>query len=162
MIGIDYAIIVVLLISSAISLMRGFVKEALSLGGWVLAFWVSLTFAVALSRLFEASVKDPTFRLLLAFGVLFVLSLMAASVGNFFAAKLVQRTGLTGTDRFLGVLFGFMRGALVVSVLVLLAGLTRLPKEPWWNDSLLLFRFQALATWISAFLPADVAAKFHF
>jgi len=162
MIGIDYAIIVILLISSVISLVRGFVKEALSLGGWVLAFWVSLSFAVALSRLFESSVDDPTFRLLLSFGVLFVLSLMATSVANFFAGKLVQRTGLSGTDRFLGVLFGFLRGALVVSVMVLLAGLTTLPKEPWWDDSFLLFRFQAVASWISVFLPADVAAKFHF
>jgi membrane protein required for colicin V production len=134
----------------------------LSLVGWVLAFWVSLGFAVPLSKLFEASSDDPTLRLIIAFVVLFVLSLIVSAVVNFFASRLVQRTGLTGTDRFLGVIFGFLRGALLVSVLVLLAGLTTLPKEDWWDDSFLLFRFQAIAMWIRELLPGDVAASFNF
>ena len=162
MIGVDYAILGILLISSFISLMRGFVKEALSLVGWVLAFWVSLSFAVPLSKLFESSSDDPTLRLIIAFVVLFVLSLIVSAVINFFASRLVQRTGLTGTDRFLGVIFGFLRGAVLVSVLVLLAGLTTLPKEDWWDDSFLLFRFQAIAMWVRELLPSDVAASFNF
>ncbi len=162
MIGVDYAILGILLISSFISLVRGFVKEALSLVGWVLAFWVSLSFAVPLSKLFESSSDDPTLRLIIAFVVLFVLSLIVSAVINFFASRLVQRTGLTGTDRFLGVIFGFLRGAVLVSVLVLLAGLTTLPKEDWWDDSFLLFRFQAIAMWVRELLPSDVAASFNF
>lgn len=162
MIGVDYAILGILLISSFISLVRGFVKEALSLVGWVLAFWVSLSFAVPLSKLFESSSDDPTLRLIIAFIALFVLSLIVSSVINFFATRLVQRTGLTGTDRFLGVIFGFLRGAVLVSVLVLLAGLTTLPREDWWDDSFLLFRFQAIAMWIRELLPGDVAASFNF
>ena len=162
MIGVDYAILGILLISSFISLVRGFVKEALSLVGWVLAFWVSLSFAVPLSKLFESSSDDPTLRLIVAFVVLFVLSLIVSAVINFFASRLVQRSGLTGTDRFLGVIFGFLRGAVLVSVLVLLAGLTTLPKEDWWDDSFLLFRFQAIAMWVRELLPSDVAASFNF
>jgi membrane protein required for colicin V production len=162
MIGVDYAILGILLISSFISLIRGFVKEALSLAGWVMAFWISLSFAVPLSKLLVSSMDDPTLRLIIAFGVLFVLTLIVSAVINFFASRLVQRTGLTGTDRFLGVIFGFLRGALLVSVLVLLAGLTSLPKESWWDDSFLLFRFQAIAMWIRDLLPADVAASFNF
>jgi membrane protein required for colicin V production len=162
MIGVDYAILGILLISSFISLIRGFVKEALSLAGWVLAFWISLSFAVPLSKLLASSMDDPTLRLIIAFVVLFVLTLIVSAVINFFASRLVQRTGLTGTDRFLGVIFGFLRGALLVSVLVLLAGLTSLPKESWWDDSFLLFRFQAIAMWIRDLLPPDVAASFNF
>ena len=162
MIGVDYAILGILLISSFISLIRGFVKEALSLAGWVAAFWISLSFSVSLSRLLSSSIEDPSFRLIVAFVILFVLTLVVSSVANFFISKLVQRTGLSGTDRFLGVIFGFLRGALVVSVLVLLSGLTSLPKESWWADSLLLFRFQAIAVWMRDFLPANVAANFNF
>jgi len=162
MIGVDYAILGILLISSFISLVRGFVKEALSLAGWIMAFWISLSFAVPLSKLLAASMEDPTLRLIIAFIVLFILTLIVSAVINFFASRLVQRTGLTGTDRFLGVIFGFLRGALLVSVLVLLAGLTTLPKEPWWDDSLMLFRFQAIAMWIRELLPADVAASINF
>ncbi len=162
MIGVDYAILGILLISSFISLIRGFVKEALSLAGWVAAFWISLSFSVSLSRLLSSGIEDPSFRLIVAFVILFVLTLVVSSVANFFISKLVQRTGLSGTDRFLGVIFGFLRGALVVSVLVLLSGLTSLPKESWWADSLLLFRFQAIAVWMRDFLPANVAANFNF
>jgi len=162
MIGIDFAIIGILLISTLISLVRGFIKEALSLGGWVLAFWISLSFAVSLSHLFEKTFEDPTVRLLVAFGALFLMTLMVSSVVNFFASRLVQRTGLTGTDRFLGMIFGLIRGVLVVTVLVLLAGLTTLPKESWWDDSLLLFRFQAIAEWMSGYLPNNLTSKFHF
>ncbi len=162
MIGVDYAIIGIILISTFISLVRGFVKEALSLGGWILAFWVSMSFSAPLSRLLRSGIDDPSLRLIVAFIILFVLSLIATSVINFFISKLVQRTGLTGTDRFLGMIFGFLRGALMVSILVLFAGMSDWPKEPWWNESLLLFRFQAIAVWLSSFLPASVAPSIHF
>ncbi len=162
MLGVDYAILGILVISTFISLLRGFVREALSLAGWILAFWVSLTFAGGLARLLTSSFEDPTFRLISAFVGLFVLSLIVSAVVNFFAVKLVHRTGLTRMDRFLGVLFGFMRGLVIVLIVVLLAGLTTLPQEPWWDDSFLLFRFQAVAEWIQAFLPDGIAGSFRY
>jgi membrane protein required for colicin V production len=162
MLGVDFAILGILVISTFISLLRGFVREAMSLAGWILAFWVSLTFASGLSDLLTSSFEDPTFRLIAAFVGLFVLSLIVSSIVNFFAVKLVHRTGLTKMDRFLGVLFGFGRGLLIVTILVLLAGLTTLPREPWWHESFLLFRFQAVAEWIQALLPAGIAGSFHY
>ena len=162
MIGVDYAILGVLLISSFISLIRGFVKEALSLAGWVLSFWVSLTFSGGLSEMLASSIENASFRLIVAFVALFVMSLIVSTAINFFAVRLVQRTGLSGTDRFLGVVFGFLRGVLLVSVLVLLSGLTALPKEALWQESALLFRFQAIAVLMQGFLPDSVAGNFHF
>ena len=159
---VDVAIIVIVLISVLISLMRGFVKEALSLTGWVLSFWVSLTFAGGFSRFFKTMIEDPTLRLLTAFVVLFVVTLILSTVANFFASQLVQRTGLSGTDRFIGVVFGFLRGIVLVAVLVLLASLTTIPKSPWWHDSLLLDQFQTLAIWLKSILPSDVAGNFIF
>jgi len=162
MIGIDYAVLGVLLISSFISLIRGFVREALSLVGWVLSFWVALTFSGGLSEMLASSIDNSSFRLITAFVALFVMSLIVSTVVNFFAVRLVQRTGLSGTDRLLGVVFGFLRGVLLVSVLVLLSGLTALPKEPMWQESALLFRFQAIAVLMRDFLPDSVAGNFHF
>lgn len=162
MLGVDYAILGILVISTFISLLRGFVREALSLAGWILAFWVSLTFATGLASLLSNTMEDPTFRLIVAFVALFVLSLIVSGVVNFFAVKLVQRTGLSKMDRFLGVLFGFARGVLIVSILVLMAGLTTLPREPWWDDSFFLFRFQAIAEGIQSLLPDGVAESFRF
>lgn len=162
MLGVDYAILGILVISTFISLLRGFVREALSLAGWILAFWVSLTFATGLASLLTGTMEDPTFRLIVAFIGLFVLSLIVSGVVNFFAVKLVHRTGLTRMDRFLGVLFGFARGILIVSILVLMAGLTTLPREPWWGDSFFLFRFQAIAEGIKTLLPDGVAESIQF
>jgi membrane protein required for colicin V production len=159
---VDVVIIAIVLVSVVISLVRGFVKEALSLTGWVLAFWIALTFSGGFSRFFKSSIEDPTFRLLTAFVVLFVVTLVLSVVVNFFASQLVQRTGLSGTDRFIGVLFGFLRGLVLVAVLVLLASLTTLPKSSWWQDSLLLDYFQTLAIWLKSLLPADIAGNFAF
>jgi membrane protein required for colicin V production len=164
MIGVDYAILAIILLSAFISLIRGFVREALSLAGWVAAIWISITFAGGFSELgiVKTSIADVTLRLMVSFLVLFVMTLVISGVINFFAVKLVQRTGLTGTDRFLGVVFGFLRGALLVIVLVLLAGLTPMPKESWWDDSFFLFRFEAIAVWLSDFLPTSIAGKLSY
>jgi membrane protein required for colicin V production len=105
---------------------------------------------------------DPTFRLITAFASLFILSLMVSALINMFAVKLVQRTGLTRMDRFLGLIFGFMRGVVLVSILVLLAGLTALPQESWWDSSFFLFRFQAIAEWVREFLPDGMASSFRY
>ena len=110
----------------------------------------------------KSAVSDVTLRLMVSFLTLFIMTLIVSGVANFFAVKLVHRTGLTGTDRFLGIVFGFLRGALLVIVLVLLAGLTPLPKEGWWNDSLFLFRFEAIAVWLSDFLPSSIAGKLSY
>lgn len=159
---VDLAIIAIILISVLISLLRGFVKEALSLTGWILAFWVGLTFAGGFSRFLKSSIDDPTFRLFVSFAILFVLTLILSTVANFFASQLVQRTGLSGTDRFIGVVFGLLRGIVIVSALVLLASLTTMPKSAWWHDSWLLEQFQTLAIWLRSILPSDVARHFVF
>lgn len=159
---VDLVIIGVVLISVFISLVRGFVREALSLVGWVIAFWVSLTFATRFAQYLSNSIQDPTFRLIVAFAVLFVLTLLVSIVANFFASQLVKRTGLTNIDRFVGVIFGFLRGVLLVSVLVLLGGLTSFPKMNWWEGSLLMPGFETIALWLADFLPSDVAKGFKY
>lgn len=162
MIWVDYAIVGIILISAFISLLRGFVKEALSLTGWVLAFWISLTFSGNMAGILERSIESPTLRLIVAFAILFLATLMVTAVVNFFAARLVRVTGLTGTDRVLGMLFGVLRGTVLVAVLVLLAGLTALPHDPWWSQSLLVPQFQSVAVWLRGFLPSDVARNFVY
>lgn len=158
----DIIILVIILLSVLISLMRGFVKEALSLAGWVLALWVSMAFTAGMSELYGDSIKDPTLRLLASFLTLFILTLIVSAVVNFFACQLVQRTGLTGVDRTIGVVFGFIRGILLVTILVMLAGLLTLPKESWWNESVFLFRFEVIATWLKDLLPAEIARYFSY
>ena len=158
----DLIILGIIVISVIISLMRGFVKEALSLTGWLVALWVAMTFSSGMAELFGSSIKDPTLRLLAAFVSLFILSLIVGSIINFFASQFVQKVGLTGIDRTMGGVFGFLRGVLLVTIIVMLLGLTTLPKEKWWDESFFMFRFEAIATWLKDLLPSDIARYFKY
>ncbi len=162
MVAADFIVLGIIFISIIISLMRGFVKEALSLTGWLVSLWVAMTFSSGMAELFGNSIKDPTLRLLAAFVSLFVLSLIIGAIINYFAIQFVQRAGLTGVDRTIGAVFGFLRGILLVTIIVMLLGLTTLPKESWWDESFFMFRFEVIATWLKDLLPSDIARYFNY
>ncbi|WP_126455985.1 CvpA family protein [Sulfuriflexus mobilis] len=162
MIWVDYGILIILALSALISVMRGFVREALSLAAWVAAFWVAFTFHQHLATVFTNFIDAPSIRLIAAFTLLFVVTLIICALVNNLVAQLVKKTGLSGTDRMLGVLFGIARGAVVVAILVLLAGLTPIPADPWWKESIFIIHFQSMAIWLRDLLPPDIAANFQY
>lgn len=162
MTGIDFAIIGIVLISCLISVLRGFVREALSLASWVISFIIAWELHIAFAGLLETVIEHDKLRLIVAFFVLFILSLVAFTLVIFFAGKMVERTGLTGADRVIGVFFGLLRGFLIVTVLIALAGYTQLPKSDIWDDSLLVEFFQPLAVWIIDLLPDKYTKNFMF
>jgi len=158
----DYGVLIVVGVSTLISLTRGFVREALALAAWVVSIWVAVGFSKPLAIMLEPFISTPSIRLIAAFLLLFVGSLLAVSIVNMLAVKLVKSTGLTGTDRAIGMLFGIVRGVFIVAMLVFLAGLTPLPQDAWWEESLFMPHFQELAKWLHGFLPADAAQYFSF
>lgn len=158
----DYIILAILAISSLISLWRGFIREAFSLALWILAFWVSWTFFKDVEPYLLEYLDSPTLRMGAAFGILMIATLIVGGIVNFLLIQLVEKTGMSGTDRFIGMAFGLARGALLVSVLVLLAGLTTLPQESWWTSSTLVPYFQELAYWLRDMLPPDMAERFKY
>lgn len=162
MVWVDYAIIIIVALSALISVLRGFVKEALSLAAWVLAFWVAFTFHQNLATTLAEYINTPSLRLISAFALLFVVTLIIAALVNNLVSQIVKKTGLTGTDRMLGVVFGIARGTVIVAILVLMAGLTQLPADPWWQDSIFIVHFQNMAIWLKTFLPEDIAANFQY
>ena len=162
MIWVDYAILAILAISAVISVFRGFIREALSLVGWVAAVWLSITFAGDLATVLEGQVEVPSVRQAMAFFAIFVGVLLLTAVGIWVAGLLVDKTGLTGTDRMLGVIFGLARGVVIVALLVVAAGLTPLPQDPWWQEATLLPHFESMAREIRDLLPADIAARLSY
>jgi len=132
---LDLVFIGIIAVSVVISLVRGFVREVISIVVWAAAFWISIRFAPVLSTYLEGWVDSPTIRLVAAFAGLFVVTLILGAIINYLAGQLVGRTGLTGTDRMLGVVFGGLRGGIIVGLLVLMAGLTSIPQETWWRQS---------------------------
>ncbi len=158
---VDYAIIGVVLVSTLISLVRGFIKEVLSLLTWVAAFAIALGFSQPASAFIPKAVDIPSARVALAFLSLFVLVLIVGGIINWAISTLVNKTGLSGTDRSVGMVFGLARGVFIIAILILLAQLTAMPKESWWQSSILLPQFQIVADWIRALLPADIAQHFQ-
>ncbi|MCO6414036.1 MAG: CvpA family protein [Thiogranum sp.] len=162
MIWADFFLLAIIAISALLSLWRGFVREALSLASWIAALWVAILFFEELGDWLGRWIDTPSMREVTGFTILFVTTVLLGGLVNYLAGQLVSKTGLTATDRALGILFGVARGVVIVAVLVLLAGLTTVPQDPWWSESLLLRHFQDMAIWLRGFLPPDIAQHIHY
>ena len=158
----DIAILAVIVLSSLISLVRGFVKESISLATWLAAGFIALTYYLVLTDLLLPYIESPTLSQVAAFAILFLATLVVGAIINFMVSQLVSKTGLSGTDKMLGVIFGAARGVLIISMIVLFAGLTPMPSENWWQESVLVDHFMKVAVWIKDFMPQDVAGRFSF
>jgi len=155
---VDFVIIGIIVLSALISLIRGFVKEAISLVVWIAAFWIALAFCQELSQLnvFNETLKSPSVRIGVAFLVLFLATLIVGALVNYLISTLVNKTGLSGTDRLLGVVFGAGRGVLVVAAVLLLTSYTTLAQESWWKESSLIPQFKPVVEWLRGYLPENV------
>ncbi|MFL0808876.1 MAG: CvpA family protein [Agarilytica sp.] len=144
----DWVILAILAVSSLISLKRGFVKEALSMANWVIAFIVAMTFRDPLAGLLADQVATPSLRDMMAFAILFASTLIVGAMVNYLIGEVVKMTGLAGTDRFLGMLFGFTRGFIVVmAVLLLVPPLVSIDKDAWWQESLMIPHLMEFEGW---------------
>ncbi len=162
MLWVDIAILVIIAVSGLISILRGLIKEVLSLVAWVLAIWVGITFADQVAVLLVEHISMPSARLFLGFLGLFMCTLVVMGIVNHLIGKLVESTGLSGTDRALGMLFGIIRGIAIVAVLVLLAGFTPVPQDLWWHESMFIGHFQELALMIRPYLPDEIAQHLSY
>ncbi len=160
MVWVDIVIIGIILVSTLISLFRGFVKEFISLATWVLAGILAVRYMDVMASLLENSIALVTVRMAVSFAILFIATLIVGAMVNFIISQLVSKTGLGGTDKALGMIFGMGRGVLIIVMLLLLGGLTPMPEELWWKESILIEHFSAISAWIREFLPQDLASKF--
>jgi membrane protein required for colicin V production len=160
----DWTIIGILAVSSLIGLRRGLIKEALSLACWVAAFFVAVTFREPMSVLLQDTIDLPSVRQLAAFGLLFVATLVVGAMVNYLISELVRMTGLSGTDRLLGMVFGMGRGVVVVLALLLLVPLlVPIDQDPWWQHSKVIPHFLTMedgARQLAANLSAKILSLF--
>jgi membrane protein required for colicin V production len=158
----DYLIFAVIGISALVGALRGFVKEAFSLAVWAAAFLAAFTFSAPVADWLQDSISLPSARSALAFAGVFVVVLLVGGLLTYLVGKLVEKTGLSGTDRLLGGVFGLLRGLVLVVALVLVAGLTPVPRDPWWQASRSIQSLLPLATWASGFLPESITEHLDF
>ena len=143
----DWILVAIITVSSVFGLLRGFVKELLSLASWVAAFFVARLFSFKLSNFMVDWIDQPQFRVIAAFVILFAVTLVVGALINNVFSRLVSATGLTATDRLFGMVFGIVRGGLLVIVLVSLLLLTPVSNDQWWQSSLIIPHFILVDEW---------------
>lgn len=155
MIWIDIAILALIGLSALISLVRGFVKEAMSLAVWIAAFFIASHFYQDLAA-YLGGIQDEMVRNASAIAILFVVTLIVGALINYVLGQLVIKTGLSGTDRILGLVFGVLRGVLIVSALLFFAdSFTAINEEDWWQASLLIPHFEIYIQWFFSYLESS-------
>ncbi|EKF74867.1 colicin V production protein [Alcanivorax hongdengensis A-11-3] len=142
----DGIILFVIAVSALLSLRRGFTREAFSLLTWVAAFIIARLFSPALELLLTDQIATPSLRMAVAFGALFALTLIVGALINHLLGELIRVTGLSSTDRLLGMVFGALRGILLMVVLVAV-GRNLFASDPWWQQSVLVPHFVMLEAW---------------
>jgi membrane protein required for colicin V production len=116
---VDWIVFAILVLSAGLAWMRGFMRELLSIGGWIIAGVVTFIGVPAARPISNQYVPDPLFADIAAGIVIFVVTLIVCSIIGHFVSKRVQGSMLGPVDRSLGLVFGLVRGALVVSAIAL-------------------------------------------
>ena len=153
----DIAILAVLALSMLFGLMRGFVSEMLSLVCWAAAFWVAWAFGQDVASFYGGWLHEPAACIAAGYITCFLGVLIVGALVGWTMRRLMSGGGLRGGDRFLGTLFGFVRGLLLVTFAVLMLGFTAVPREAaWWRQSTLMPAFENGAGWFARALPPEV------
>lgn len=147
MVWIDYTILAIIAISALVSLIRGFTREAISMLTWLVAFFIASQFYQDLA-VFLTAIDDALLRDAAAIAALFICTLILGALVNMVIAGLVDKTGLSGTDRVLGLVFGGLRGVLIVcALLFFMDAFTGAAQSQWWQQSLLIPEFKIVVRW---------------
>lgn len=133
----DYAVMAVIGLSALRGMWRGLLAEVFGLIGWIVAFFVAGHFVGSVVPYIPANWPGGALtQWLVAFLLIVAIVLIVSSVASALLTRVTEVIGLRGIDRTLGLLFGLVRGAILVVILVALAGLTELPQHDFWRNAL--------------------------
>ncbi len=158
----DLIVVLVIALSVVVGVLRGAVKEVLSLAGWIAAIWVANSQAQRAAQWLPGNLSSPTLRLIAAYVTLFIATLLLATLLRFLVQRLVKALNLSAIDRVFGVCIGLARGILIVLLGVLVSGMTPLPREEAWRHAMSSKWFETLAIAVKPLLPDDIARRIRF
>lgn len=159
MTGIDWLLLAIVALSALLGLWRGMIGVLASLAAWILAGWAAFRFGGTVALVLAGDGTPGPGQTLAGYVLAFMVVLVAVGIAGWLVRKLVHSVGLSGLDRLLGLLLGVLRGVLVGWVVVLLLGLTALPRQAGWQHSRVLPVFIPGAAWLRGWLPEWVAQQ---
>ena len=157
MTSFDYTVLIIIGACIIISMMRGAVREMLSIIGWLAALYVAKTYSTQLVPLLPQDIPTDSLRILAAFLILFLGVLLVVSLLSIALSSVLEKIGLSWLNRFFGALFGFAKGLFIVCVLVFLAGLTSFPKDIRWTNAMFSSPLEALVKIVLPWIPQKMA-----
>ena len=157
MTSFDYTVFLIIGVCIIVSMMRGAVREMLSITGWMVAFYVARTYSIQLIPLLPNDVPTEKLRVLAAFLIVFLSGLLIASLLSITLSSILKKIRLGWLNRFFGALFGFIKGLLIVCILVFLAGLTNIPTDIRWTNAMFSAPLEALVKLTLPWFPQKVS-----
>ncbi len=158
----DVIVFSVVLLSAALGLWRGVIREVFSLAAWVAAVVIAFLYGEAVARLLPLREAPLWLTQLSGHALVFVAVFVALSLVGHLFTKLTHAVGLGFIDRSLGMMFGIVRGGLIVVLFVLLAGATALPGAAWWRESITARPIETAAALLRSRLPDDLARHLRY
>jgi len=140
---LDWVLVAVLGASILLGLIRGFVREMISLAGWIAGVWLAFRFTAAVSASLPFAQDWPLARAAMVAVLIVVCCVFASALVGWLLRELIKAAKLSAADRTLGGLFGLARGLLVLGLAVFLVRDTALYREPMWRESLVLPQIEA-------------------
>jgi len=160
--SLDYVVLTVVALCVLLSMIRGAVRELLSIVSWVVAVFLAIHFSASLATFLPASLSNSTVRTAVSFIAILLGSLLVLALITMLLSRLIKQSPLSGTDRLLGGLFGLGRAVVILTVLALIAGLTSIPREAFWRDARSRPLLELSALWVRGYLPQAVASRIHY
>jgi len=162
MTGFDLAVIAVVALSTLLAFLRGVVRELIALATWVAAVILALAFGDPVAAALPGVVANPVARQVLAYALVLVAVLVAGAAVAYLLSRLIRAAGLGFVDRFLGAFFGVARGLAMVVLFVLVAGVTALPRNDWWQNASLVPALVTAALALRPWLPEAWAGRLDY
>jgi len=158
----DFSVIGIVVLSTLFAFVCGVVRELIAIVAWIVGFFLALAWNAPVAEVIPGMASSPGAKQVIAFAVVFIAVLIAGAIVAWLLSKIIHAAGLGFVDRFLGGVFGIARGALIVLLAVLVAGLTSLPRAEWWQNALLGPPVVTAALMVRQWLPPIWAERLDY
>jgi membrane protein required for colicin V production len=158
----DWAVVCIVALSTLFAFFRGVIRELVALAAWIGGLVLAAAFTPALAGMLPEMLGQPALRYVIAFTLILVAALVLGALIAWPLAGIVHAVGLGFVDRFLGSIFGLVRGVVLMLAFVFVAGLTPLPRTAWWQNAALVPPLVAGVYALRPHLPAAIAGRLDY